>query len=135
MKRRTRHLGSAFVLLEAMLAVAIFAIGVIALARCVENCLQAQTYLKDDDRARRVLNNRMMEIEVGSVALKDATTTEELKEPYAGMTLKTFKTPIERKNEKDQEILGLYHIKLELRWQSAGQEQLRSLEFYVYPGQ
>ena len=45
-------------LLEAMLAVAIFAIGVITLGRCVSNCIAAERLVQEDALARRALENR-----------------------------------------------------------------------------
>src|SRR5258707_1385616 len=50
-----------FVLLEALVAVAIFAIGVIALGRCVSNCLAAERLRFEDARSRQVLENRLAE--------------------------------------------------------------------------
>ena len=40
-----RHASRGFLLLESMLAVAIFAIGILALGRCVENCLKAERFI------------------------------------------------------------------------------------------
>ena len=54
-------------LLEAMLAVAIFAIGVITLGRCVSNCIAAERLVQEDALARRALENRWAEIESGAV--------------------------------------------------------------------
>ena len=52
-KRRGRSGG--FILLEAMVATAIFAMAVLALARCIEAGLQAGIAQRDDARARRAL--------------------------------------------------------------------------------
>ena len=46
-----------FLLLESMLAVAIFGLGVIALGRCVENCLRAERIRREEGLAQRVLSN------------------------------------------------------------------------------
>lgn len=123
-----------FVLLESMLAVAIFAIGVIALGRCVENAMYA-TQLKDEDaRIRRLLQNRMAEIEVGAVPMTDKAS-EEMKGMFAGVTLKTTRVPEKRKNELDQEIIGIFRVNLSATWIADKQEQSRELTFYVYPRQ
>lgn len=123
-----------FVLFEVMLAVAIFVIGVLALGNCVENCLRAETAREADARVRRVLENRMAEIQAGAVALSESST-EELKGPFAGMTLKTKREPLKEKNEKDQELLGLYTVSLQVLWKENGVEQSRALEFYFFPKQ
>lgn len=123
-----------FVLLESMIAVAIFAIGVIALGRCVENAMYA-TQLKDEDaRIRRLLQNRMAEIEVGAVPMTDKAS-EEMKGMFKGVTLKTTRVPEKRKNELDQEIIGIFRVNLSAVWIADKQEQSRELTFYVYPRQ
>jgi Tfp pilus assembly protein PilV len=132
MKRGSRSRG--FFLLEAMIATLIFAIGVIALGNCVENCLSAQRIKEDDARARRLLGNRMAEIEAGSAVVTDKAS-EELKGMFAGMTLKTTRVPLKKKNEKDQELFGLFQMNLQLTWKADGQEQVKELTFYVYPRQ
>lgn len=124
----------AFVLFEVMLSVLIFSIGVLALGKCVENCLQAEMVMERDVRARRVLENRMAEIQAGAVPLSESST-EELKGPFAGMTLKTKREALKEKNEKDQELLGLFNVSLDVRWNEDAGEQSRTLEFYYFPRQ
>ena len=67
-----------FVLLEAMIAVAVFSIGVLALGRCVEQCITAEMIKEEDERARRFLASRMAEIEQGSVVVTDKATEERM---------------------------------------------------------
>ena len=45
-------------LLEALLAVTIFAIGVITLGRCMSNCIAAQRMQEEDGLARRLVRAR-----------------------------------------------------------------------------
>src|SRR5438093_754467 len=116
-----------FVLLEAMIAVAVFAIGVIALGRCLENCIVADTMKEDDARARRALENEMALIEAQAKPLSDSAT-EEMKGMFAGMTMKTKRTQLKEKNEKDQEIFGLYDVMLEVTWMGGGEKQSKQLE-------
>ena len=132
---RTRPIQTrGFVLFEVMLAVAIFVIGVLALGQCVENCLRAEAAKEADARVRRVLENRMAEIQAGAVALSESST-EELTGPFAGMTLKTKREPLKEKNEKDQEIQGIYTVSLQVLWRESGNELSRTLEFYFFPKQ
>lgn len=132
MKRGLRRRERAFWLLEAMLAVAIFALGVLALGGAVHNCLVAQHMMEDDVRARLALGNRAAEIEAGSVALADSTV-EDLKGAFDGMKLKQTRVPLKRKNEKDQDITGIYAVTLQVTWKADGQDLTRELSFYVYP--
>ena len=127
-------------LLEAMLAVAIFAIGVITLGRCVSNCIAAQRLQGEELLARRALENRWAEIESGAVPLNagkagPTSSSEELKGPFAGMTMKMASVPVLKKNEKEEKIEGISAVTLTVVWQSGGDELSKELIFYVYPRQ
>src|SRR5205823_8553433 len=76
-QRPTRH-SAAFVLLEVMLGVLIFSIGVLALGQCVNNCIAAESARNDDQRARLALENRMAEIEAGEVETTKAQTDKQI---------------------------------------------------------
>src|SRR5438445_9365720 len=58
-----RNPKNAFALYEVLIGVAIFAVGVLALGRAVENCLNASTLSAEEDRVRQILSNRMAEIQ------------------------------------------------------------------------
>lgn len=130
MSRRAR--GRAFILFEAMLAVTIFSLAVLGLGKCVQNCMRAEMMKDEDTLARRCLANRMLEIEAQAVNVTKETT-EEMKDAFAGMTLKQKRVELKRKNEKNQNIGGLYEVTLDLSWKSRGETQSRTLKFYVYP--
>jgi hypothetical protein len=51
------------------------------------------------------------------------------------MKLKTTRVPVKKKNEKDQDITGLYLVTLEVSWQSGSDRLNRTLPFYIYPRQ
>jgi len=123
----------AFILFEVMIAVLIFSVGVLALGKCVESCLQAEIIKQDDARARRALEDRVVEIEAGVIPRTDSST-EELKAPYAGMTLKTKRTKEKFKNEKDLQF-EIEKIALEITWKVDGKDATRTLEFYARPQQ
>jgi len=125
---------SGFLLLEVMLAVFIFALAVVALAACVENLIAAQNVKDEDEKVRRFLASRMAEIQAGAVPLNDSTT-EDIKDLLPKMTLKTTRTQLKRKNEKEQDLFGLYAVNLQLTWLSGNSEVERNLTFYVYPRQ
>src|SRR5262245_26268924 len=57
----------AFALYEVLLGVAIFAVGVIALGRMVENCLNASTISAEESAVRQILSDRMAEIQAAPV--------------------------------------------------------------------
>lgn len=134
MKRFSRA-RSGFLLFEAMLAVIIFSMAVLALGRCVENCLRADKFRREEGHARRLLANRMTEILAGAVPLTDKASEKWDKGPWAGMELLSTRVPLELKNEKEQELFGLYQVTLVLKWKSGTEVISRELTFYIYPRQ
>jgi type II secretion system protein I len=137
--RRARNFG--FALYEVLLGLAIFAIGVIALGRAVNNCVNASGLSADDARVRQILANRMAEVQttpgppdaskeikvdtgVGIVRLVQKTQAEELKEEstIAGSTGGTFLTP----------IIGINRVTLTANWMRGRIEQSKQIVFYVY---
>lgn len=135
MKRRiSQRLRRAFLLVEVMLAVAIFAVAVLALAKSVEAMLNAQILKDEDEKVRRFLDSKVAEIEAGAVPLSDSTS-EEIKGWLPDMRLKTTRTPLKRKNEKGVDLTGLYMVTLDLSWTSNNEKMERSLSFYIYPRQ
>ena len=123
-----------FLLLECMLAVAIFAVGVLALGRCVENCLKLEKFRREEALAQRVLANYVVQIETDAIPLTDKTT-EQLKGAWTGMTMNITREPLAIRNEKEQELFGLYKVTLDLSWKDGRQTIQRNLSFYTYPRQ
>jgi hypothetical protein len=119
-----------FVLIEVMLGVTIFSMGVLALGQCVNNCVQAEVAKNEDRSARVALSNRLAEIEGGSVDPSKANK-EDLKGMFAGITLKQRFKPLSLKNEKKVDIIGLYQVDLEASWKNGKEEQSKVLTFYV----
>jgi hypothetical protein len=127
MKKR-RH--AAFVLIEVLLGVMIFALGVLALGRCVSNCVGAEMAREECELARQALENRMAEVEAGSIPI-DKDRTDDLGEGFPGMTMKQSRHPLNVKNEKNQDIMGLYQMDLEVDWTSGNEPESRAISFYV----
>lgn len=131
---RTARAKRGFLLLDSMLAVAIFALGVLALGRCVQNCLRAERFRREDGLAQRVLANYVTQIETEALPLADQMT-EQLKGAWTGMTLNITREPLKLVNEKEQELFGLYRVLLDLSWKSGTEVIHRDLSFYFYPRQ
>ncbi|HEX5177441.1 MAG TPA: hypothetical protein VFV83_10450, partial [Chthoniobacteraceae bacterium] len=73
-------------------------------------------------------------IESGAKPLAESSV-EELKGMFAGMVLKTKRTLLKEKNEKNQDIIGIYNVLLEVDWKVGEEKQNRSVEFYYQPRQ
>ena len=121
---------SAFVLIEVMLGVAIFAGGVISLGACVSNCIGAKAARQETERARLALKNRMAEVEAGEIQ-SDKERNDDLGDAFPGMTMHQSRHPITAKNEKGILITGLYEVDLEVDWKAENQPQSRMISFYV----
>ena len=113
-----------------MLGVMIFAIGVLALGRCVSNCIAAESARQETERARLALENRMAEVEAGEIAT-DKPLSDDLGDAFPGMTMKQSRVPVVAKTEKNVIITGLYEVDLEVDWQSENEPQARKISFYV----
>ncbi len=131
--RRSRR--AAFLLLETMLGVAVFAIGVLALARCVDRCLEAETAKAQDQRARLALENGMAEIESHAVKLDEKPREEKLKGMFKGITLQESRVPFPLSNEKDEKLPGLFVVTLQAVWTTRDGPQSKGLTFYQFQPQ
>lgn len=130
-RRRAR---GGFILLEAMLATAIFAMAILALARCIEGGLLAGVVQREDSRARRALLNRMRELEFGAQPYADITSGLELKGEFTGMLLKQFVVPLELTDQNKKIVDGLLEVTLEVTWPGGGGSRAsKQLKFYAYP--
>ena len=132
-QHRARRAG--FLLLECMLAVAIFALGILALGRCVENCLKAEKYRREESLAMRALANYWRQIEAGAIPLTDKAEGAKLEGAWEGMKLSMYREPLALKNEEEQELFGLYTVKLQLSWVSGNEPIVREMQFIYYPRQ
>ena len=132
--RFSRRKSAGFLLLEAMLAVLIFGLGVVALSRCVENCMRAERIRRQEGLAQRLLANYLVQIETEALPLSDQMS-EELKGAWAGMTMTITREQMKLQNEKEQELFGLYKVTLDMSWREGREEIHRDLSFILYPKQ
>ena len=112
--RRSRR-RNGFLLIELLLAVAIFVVGVIALGRCVSNCLTAQEVRNQEERARLALENAMLEIQ-SSPILPDENGRTKLDGMFAGMTLIERRRTLTVENEDQVLLPDLHEITLTVEW-------------------
>src|SRR5262245_65856269 len=84
-RRRSRS-KYAFALYEVLLGVAIFALGVIALGRAVENCINASTISSEESVVRQILSDRMAQVTAAS-AVPDTDKDFKINTRYSTVTV------------------------------------------------
>jgi len=120
----------AFALYEVLIGVAIFAIGILALGRAVENCLNASILSAEEARVRQVLSNRMAEIQA-TPGTPDAAKEIKVDTGY-GVVRVIQKVAPAKLSEDGADLSGIERVSLTARWQRGGVEQSKLIEFYVY---
>lgn len=127
-----RGKGSAigFALYEVLLGLVIFVVGVLALGRAVENCLNASMLNAEEARVRQILSNRMAEIQT-TPGLPDAAKESNVDTGYGVVKLLQRSAPAGMK-EGNIELEGINLITLTAQWTRGGVKQSRQLQFYVY---
>jgi len=123
----------AFALYEVLIGVAIFAVGVLALGRAVENCLNASTLNAEEDRVRQILSNRMAEIQ-GTPGFPDPARELKIDTGYGVVKLIQKSVPAGLR-EDNIELGGINLVTLTVQWKRGGVLQSKQVQFYVYrPG-
>ena len=129
-RRRSRS-KYAFALYEVLIGVAIFALGVIAMGRAVQNCLNASTISAEENVVRQLLSDRMAQVQAAS-AVPDAEKEFKLRTSY-GRVILTQKTAPAALTEPDNTVInGINLVTLTARWEHAGVPQSKQIQFYVY---
>jgi Tfp pilus assembly protein PilV len=128
--RRSRKV-VAFALYEVLLGLTIFVIGVLALGRAVENCLNASQLGEEENRVRQLLSNRMAEVQ-NSPLHPDLSKEEKVDTGY-GVVKLIQKAALEELQEPDNTIVnGITRVTLTAEWSRDGVKQSEQLVFYVY---
>lgn len=120
-----------FALYEVLIGMTIFVVGVLALGRSVQNCLNASTLTADEDRVRQILSNRMAEVQA-KPGLPDETKEFKVDSGFGLVNLVQKTVPAGLKDEKDLELSGISTVTLTAQWKRGGAMQTRKIEFYVY---
>ncbi len=126
----TLHRFNGFALYEVLIGLAIFAVGVLALGRAVENCLNASTLNAEEDRVRQILSNRMAEIQA-TPGFPDSASELKIDTGYGVVKVVQKSVPAGLK-EDNIELAGINLVTLTAQWSRSGAKQSRQLQFYVY---
>ena len=130
LRRRSRS-KYAFALYEVLLGVAIFALGVIALGRAVENCINASTISAEENVVRQILSDRMAQVQAAS-AVPDAEKEFKVNTSYGKVTLTQKAAPAALTEPDNTLITGINLVTLTAHWDHAGVPQSKQIQFYVY---
>ena len=128
--RRGKRSTIGFALYEVLIGLAIFVLGVLALGRAVENCLNASTLNAEEERVRQILSNRMAEIQV-TPGVPDSAKESKIDTGYGVVKLVQKSAPAGMK-EGNIELGGINLVTLTAQWTRGGVKQSRQLQFYVY---
>jgi Tfp pilus assembly protein PilV len=126
-----RNKRAAFALYEVLIGLAIFSLGVLALGRSVQNCLNASGLNAEEDRIRQILADRMAEVQV-TPGLPDAKKETKIATGYGDIVLVQRSVPTALKVDANTEINGMNLVTLTAEWKRGGAAQSRKIQFYVY---
>ena len=129
--RRRARSTFAFALYEVLIGVAVFALGVIALGRAVQNCINASTISAEDNIVRQILSDRMAQVQAAS-AVPDAEKEFKIDTHYGRVILQQKTAPATITEPDNTLITGINIVTLTARWAHAGTAQSRQIQFYVY---
>ena len=127
----TLHRFNGFALYEVLLGVTIFAVGVLALGRAVENCLNASMLNAEEERVRQILSNRMAEIQTAP-GLPDTAKEFKIDTGYGIVKLIQKSAPADLTEPGNIQLSGIYLVTLSGQWVQGGVTQLKQISFYVY---
>jgi len=121
----------AFALYEVLLGVAIFAVGVLALGRSVENCLNASTLNLEEEAVRQILANRMAEVQAAP-GFPDRAKELKIDSGHGVVTLIQKSAPANLVEPNNTQLGGIDLVTLTAQWERRGSRQSKKLNFYVY---
>jgi Tfp pilus assembly protein PilV len=130
-KCEIRNTRGAFALYEVLLGLAIFALGVLALGRAVENCLNASTLNAEENRVRQVLANRMAEVQA-TPGFPEQSREFDVDTGYGVVKVIQKSAPAGLEEDNGAPLGGVNLVTLVAKWARNGVQQTEQIQFYVY---
>src|SRR2546430_4255320 len=96
----------AFAVYDVLMGLAIVALGVLALGRTVENCLNASTLNAEENRVRQILSNRMAEVQA-TPGFPDSTKEFNIDTGYGIVKLIQKSAPAELEEDDGAQLAGV----------------------------
>ena len=128
---RNRGSRRGFALYEVLIGVTIFAVGVLALGRSLENCLNASSLNSEENAIREILAGRMAEIQTAP-GRPDPSKDMKIKSGYGPVELVQKSVPAGLKQDDGIELNGIDRVTLTAMWERNGTKQMRQVTFYVF---
>src|SRR5438477_5391047 len=125
------HRFKGFALYEVLLGVTIFAVGVLALGRAVENCLNASMLNAEEERVRQILSNRMAEIQAAP-GLPETAREFKIDTGYGIVKLIQKSASADLTEAGNIQLSGIFLVILSAQWMQGGVTQSKQISFYVY---
>ena len=119
---------SAYILMEVMLATAIFAIAGVSLAILLNELISAGTRAQRESRIVWDLQTHLNTARLNQLALGKKTD----KPDADGVIFEQEISRLNMKNEHNQLLGGLYNIKITARWKEENQDRDMDAQTYVY---
>jgi len=117
-----------YILLEVMLATAIFAMAAVALAVALNEALGASIRLQRETRVAWNLESKLAEARIGRLVVGKDTSPPDA----GGISYVKEISTLDLKNDKNQFLAGLYSIKITARWKEEGRDESQFSQTYVY---
>ena len=118
---------AAFILLEVMLATAIFAMIATALAISLNRTIVASLLIRRETAIRLSLESQLAEARAAQLTLGKETS----KPDDAGVVYEREVTPLKLQNNKKQLLTGLLDVKITARWTQNNRDESLSVQSYV----
>lgn len=128
MKRRHSHSRSGFTLIEVMLALGIFAVGVVGFAVCLQKTTETAIYCRNENRIRQELQTRFDDLRQKRFIVETKTDDTDA----FGVQYSHDITLLQIESDRKTLLNNLYDVKVIARWKEGGQDQERTVEVYVY---
>src|SRR5215467_192961 len=118
-----------FALYEVLIGVAVFAVGVIALGRAVENCINASTISAEDNVVRQILSDRMAQVQAAA-AVPDAEKEFKIDTNYGRVIVHQKTVPATLTEPDNTLITGMNVVTLTAHWAHGGVPESKEIQFY-----
>ncbi len=120
-----------FALYEVLIGVTIFVVGILALGRALENCMNASNLASEENVIRNIMANRMAEIQAAP-GRPDPKKELKINSGYGSVRLIQKVVPAGLKGDKGFELGGIRRVNLTAKWTRNGIQQSKEISFYVY---